>query len=86
MNTIQIEAINNIMTLLTDIKDIADSITFVEDYNILIDNKINSLKEAGVDEDIIVHVTNLLNSYTSVAIHASKRHEEYLEECTEFYI
>lgn len=74
----QITAINNGMSMLTDLCQAASMMTSLEDYREYTDQHIKALRDSGVDNNIVEHFESLCHSYLPVAEDAVRQHEKYM--------
>lgn len=77
----QITAINNGMSMLTDLREAASMMTSLEDYKEYTDQYIKALRDSGVDSCIVEHFESICNSYLPIAKDAVIRHERYARSC-----
>jgi hypothetical protein len=71
MTTEQITAINNALSMLSDVYQCATSTNSVEEFIEYTDRHIKALKDAGVDNNIVEHCKCLVDAYIPLA-HASE--------------
>lgn len=84
MTTEQIKAINDTMSMLSDISENASCCISTERFDDYINKHIQALKDSKVDDLIIDHVTQLCIPYISHAKHIADRHKKYEEEMEKF--
>lgn len=80
----QITAINNSMSVLSDMVNVAGCITSLEDFKQYVNKHTKELKDAGVDNFITEHFGTLMNKWTPIVESSVKLHAEYEKECEEF--
>ena len=78
MTTEQITAINNAMSMLTDLQEAASMMTSLENYQKWTSQHIKALRDSGVDSSIVEHFESICKSYLPIAEDAVRRHEKYL--------
>ena len=78
MTTEQITAINNAMSILSDLQEAANAMTSLENYREYTNKYTKSLRDSGVDSSIVEHFESICNSYLPIAEDAVRRHEKYL--------
>ena len=83
MTTEQITAINNAMSILTDLQEAANAMTSLENYREYTDQHIKALRDSGVDSSIVEHFESICKSYLPIAEDAVRRHIRYIECCEE---
>lgn len=79
MTTEQITAINNAMSMLTDLQETANAMTSLENYQEWTNQHIKSLRESNIDNSIVEHFESICNSYLPIAEDAVRRHIRYIE-------
>ena len=79
----QITAINNAMSMLTDLQEAASMMTSLENYREYTDQHIKALRDSGVDSSIVEHFESICESYLPIAEDAVRRHIRYIECCKE---
>ena len=79
MTTEQITAINNAMSMLTDLQQAASTMTSLENYKEYTDQHIKALRDSGVDNTIVEHFKSICQSYLPIAEDAVRRHIRYIE-------
>ena len=79
MTTEQITAINNAMSMLTDLQEAANAMTSLENYREYTDQHIKALRDSGVDSSIVEHFESICKSYLPIAEDAVRRHIRYIE-------
>ena len=75
----QITAINNAMSMLTDLQEAANAMTSLENYREYTDQHIKALRDSGVDSSIVEHFESICKSYLPIAEDAVRRHIRYIE-------
>ena len=83
MTTEQITAINNAMSVLSDLQEAASMMTSLENYQEWTTQHIKALRDSGVDSSIVEHFESICKSYLPIAEDAVRRHKEYIEYCEE---
>ena len=83
MTTEQITAINNAMSMLSDLQEAASMMTSLENYREYTDQHIKALRDSGVDISIVKHFESICNLYLPIAEDAVRRHERYIALCEE---
>ena len=83
MTTEQITAINNAMSVLSDLQEAASMMTSLENYQEWTTQHIKALRDSGVDSSIVKHFESICESYLPIAEEAVRRHEKYIEYCEE---
>lgn len=78
MTTEQITAINNTMSMLSDLQEAANMMTSIDNYQEWTNQHIKALRDSGVDSSIVEHFESICNSYLPIAEDAVRRHEKYL--------
>ena len=78
MTTEQITAINNSMSMLTDLYQTASMTTSLKDYKKYTNQHIKDLRDSGVDNNIVEHFESLCHSCLPVAEDAVRQHERYI--------
>ena len=78
MTTEQITAINNGMSMLTDLYQTASMMTSLEDYKEYTNQHIKALRDSGVDNYIVEHFESICHSCLPVAEYAVRQHERYI--------
>ena len=78
MTTEQITAINNAMSMLSDLQEAASMMTSLENYQEWATQHIKALRDSGVDNSIVEHFESICKSYLPIAEDAVRRHEKYL--------
>lgn len=78
MTTEQITAINNAMSMLSDLQEAANMMTSIDNYQEWTNQHIKALRDSGVDSSIVEHFESICNSYLPIAEDAVRRHEKYL--------
>ena len=79
MITEQITAINNAMSMLSDLQEAASMMTSLENYREWTTQHIKALRDSGVDSSIVVHFESICKSYLPIAEDAVRRHIRYIE-------
>ena len=79
MTTEQITAINNAMSMLTDLQEAANMMTSIDNYQEWTNQHIKALRDSGVDSSIVEHFESICNSYLPIAEDAVRRHIRYIE-------
>ena len=79
MTTEQITAINNAMSMLTDLQEAANAMTSLENYKEYTDQYIKALRESNIDNSIVEHFESICKSYLPIAEEAVRRHIRYIE-------
>ena len=79
MTTEQITAINNAMSMLSDLQEAASMMTSLENYREYTDQHIKALRDSGVDNTIVEHFKSICQSYLPIAEEAVRRHIRYTE-------
>ena len=79
MTTEQITAINNAMSMLTDLQEAASMMTFLDNYQEYTNQYIKTLRDSGVDSSIVEHFESICKSYLPIAEDAVRRHIRYIE-------
>lgn len=79
MTTEQITAINNAMSMLTDLQEAASMMTSLENYQEWTNQHIKALRDSGVDKSIVEHFESICESYLPIAEEAVRRHIRYIE-------
>lgn len=83
MTTEQITAINNAMSMLTDLQEAANMMTSLENYQEWTTQHIKALRESNIDNSIVEHFESICESYLPIAEDAVRRHIRYIECCEE---
>lgn len=78
MTTKQITAINNAMSMLTDLQEAANMMTSIDNYQEYTNQYIKALRESNIDNSIVEHFESICESYLPIAEDAVRRHEKYL--------
>ena len=78
MTTEQITAINNAMSMLSDLQEAASMMTSLENYQEWTNQHIKALRDSGVDNTIVEHFKSICQSYLPIAEDAVRRHERYI--------
>ena len=79
MTTEQITAINNAMSMLTDLQEAANMMTSLENYQEYTNQYIKALRESNIDNSIVEHFESICKSYLPIAEDAVRRHIRYIE-------
>lgn len=79
MTTEQITAINNAMSMLSDLQEAANMMTSIDNYQEYINQYIKSLRDSGIDNSIVEHFESICESYLPIAEDAVRRHIRYIE-------
>lgn len=79
MTTEQITAINNAMSMLTDLQEAASMMTSLENYQEWTDQHIKALRESNIDNSIVEHFESICESYLPIVEDAVRRHIRYIE-------
>ena len=79
MTTEQITAINNAMSVLSDLQEAASMMTSLENYQEWTTQHIKALRDSGVDSSIVEHFESICESYLPIAEDAVRRHIRYIE-------
>ena len=83
MTTEQITAINNAMSVLSDLQEAASMMTSLDNYQEFTNKYIKALRESNIDSSIVKHFESICESYLPIAEDAVRRHKEYIEYCEE---
>ena len=83
MTTEQITAINNAMSVLSDLREAASMMTSLDNYQEFTNKYIKALRESNIDNSIVEHFEYICESYLPIAEEAIRRHEKYIEYCEE---
>ena len=83
MTTEQITAINNAMSVLSDLQQAASTMTSLDNYQEFTNKYIKALRESNIDSSIVKHFESICKSYLPIAEEAVRRHEKYIEYCEE---
>ena len=83
MTTEQIKTIKDVMDMLTDLQQIASTMTSLDNYQEFTNKYIKALRESNIDSSIVEHLKYICESYLPIAENAVRRHEEYIEYCEE---
>lgn len=75
----QITAINNAMSMLTDLQEAASMMTSLENYQEWTTQHIKALRESNIDNSIVEHFESICESYLPIAEDAVRRHIRYIE-------
>ena len=75
----QITAINNAMSMLSDLQEAASMMTSLENYQEWTNQHIKALRESNIDNSIIEHFESICESYLPIAEDAVRRHIRYIE-------
>ena len=78
MTTEQITAINNAMSMLSDLQEAANMMTSLDNYQEFTNKYIKALRESNIDNSIVEHFESICESYLPIAEDAVRRHEKYL--------
>ena len=78
MTTEQITAINNAMSMLSDLQEAANMMTSIENYQEWTTQHIKALRDSGVDSSIVEHFESICESYLPIAEDAVRQHERYI--------
>ena len=81
MTTEQITAINNAMSMLTDLQEAANMMTSIDNYQEFTNKYIKALRESNIDNSIVEHFKSICESYLPIAEEAVRRHIRYIECC-----
>lgn len=73
----QITAINNAMSMLSNLYEDTMYMTSVRSFKEHTDRHIKALKDTSIDERIIDHLESLIKGYLPLAQNAEKEHIEY---------
>lgn len=73
----QITVINNAMSMLTDLMQLAGCSSSMEDFMEYTTEHVNALKEADVDMYIIEHVESLINTAIPIAEYSVQQNMEF---------
>ena len=79
MTTEQITAINNAMSMLSDLQEAASMMTSLENYQEYTNQYIKALRESNIDNSIVEHFESICKSYLPIAEDAVRRHIRYIE-------
>ena len=79
MTTEQITAINNAMSMLTDLQEAASMMTSLDNYQEFTNKYIKALRESNIDNSIVEHFESICESYLPIAEDAVRRHIRYIE-------
>ena len=79
MTTEQITAINNAMSMLSDLQEAASMMTSLENYQEFTNKYIKALRESNIDNSIVEHFESICESYLPIAEDAVRRHIRYIE-------
>lgn len=79
MTTEQITAINNAMSMPSDLQEAASMMTSLENYQEWTTQHIKALKDSDVDSSIVEHFEFICKSYLPIAEDAVRRHIRYIE-------
>ena len=79
MTTEQITAINNAMSMLTDLQQAASTMTSLDNYQEFTNKYIKALRESNIDNSIVEHFESICESYLPIAEDAVRRHIRYIE-------
>lgn len=79
MTTEQITAINNAMSMLTDLQEAANMMTSIDNYQEFTNKYIKALRESNIDNSIVEHFESICKSYLPIAEEAVRRHIRYIE-------
>ena len=79
MTTEQITAINNAMSMLTDLQEAANMMTSIDNYQEYTNQYIKALRESNIDSSIVEHFESICKSYLPIAEDAVRRHIRYIE-------
>ena len=79
MTTEQITAINNAMSMLTDLQEAASMMTSLENYQEYTNQHIKALRESNIDNSIVEHFESICESYLPIAEDAVRQHIRYIE-------
>ena len=79
MTTEQITAINNAMSMLSDLQEAASMMTSLENYQEWTNQHIKALRDSGIDNSIVEHFESICNSYLPIVEDAVRRHIRYIE-------
>lgn len=79
MTTEQITAINNAMSMLSDLQEAASMMTSLENYQEWTTQHIKALRDSGVNSSIVEHFESICESYLPIAEDAVRRHIRYIE-------
>ena len=83
MTTEQITAINNAMSMLSDLQEAASMMTSLDNYQEFTNKYIKALRESNIDNSIVEHFESICKSYLPIAEDAVRRHIRYIECCKE---
>ena len=75
----QITAINNAMSMLTDLQEAANAMTSLDNYQEYTNQYIKALRDSGVNNTIVEHFKSICESYLPIAEDAVRRHIRYIE-------
>lgn len=73
----QITAINNAMSMLSNLYEDTMCMASVKSFKEHTDRHIKALKDAGVDKHIIDHLESLIKGYLTLAQNAEEEHMKY---------
>ena len=79
MTTEQITAINNAMSMLSDLQEAASMMTSLENYQEFTNKYIKALRGSNIDNSIVEHFESICESYLPIAEDAVRRHIRYIE-------
>lgn len=79
MTTEQITAINNAMSMLSDLQEAANMMTSIDNYQEWTNQHIKALRESNIDNSIVEHFESICKSYLPIAEDAVRRHIRYIE-------
>lgn len=79
----QITAINNSMSILANLCQTAGTVTSLEEYKEYTNQYIKTLRDSGIDNNIVEHFKCLCNSYLPIAEDSVRQYEEYIAACEE---
>lgn len=83
MTTEQITAINNAMSMLSDLQEAASMMTSLKNYQEYTNQYTKALRESNIDSSIVEHFKSICKSYIPIAEDAVRRHKKYIEYCEE---
>ena len=79
MTTEQIKAIKDVMDMLTDLHEVSNMMTSLENFQEYTNKYTKSLRDSGVDSSIVEHFESICKSYLPIAEEAVRRHIRYIE-------
>ena len=74
----QIKTIKDVMDMLTDLQQVASTMTSLDNYQEFTNKYIKALRESNIDSSIVEHLKYICESYLPIAENAVRQHEKYL--------